>query len=1483
MAISFLPGEPNRSSQASSFVNWNSIQILAYCSGNNLVILTKNGHHLQTIYLPFDSFSIDINSRNGKIAIGMKNMVYIYNPKITNFYSFNFGGRKNIDDLGIEWELETKIVNGDDDSSIHCISWSDMCEKSSELDENDFMGLPQEFDSQTNCELVTGSGECLTLWRIYYKKINDKITVNSKKLWHKDQPNPVYMAKFSPNASCIASVGLCDNLIKLWYRLSYGIENSEFVLYYISVPKVVTDLRWKAYTNMDSIVGESGQVTDSSSSLNGSLTMYKTSNSIVKLDLSNLNVPSDRRSIASLISDKKQHNVLYTICSDSILRVYSTYKLDTGFKIFQNGSIDMYEGESKDTATRKFVTFVDNGVVDYGISTLLHKMNTATDEISGKRQALMDLLQSKLEVCIVFDSAGNCKLYYLGNLCLPIPSEMSIYHMDMHPNDDGTSQRCHVKFSYHCMPCDCRSISILPMLLTKFTNQPQLSMAIQDLFKNSIRIVNFTFESIFNIYAREQSPFMSKVTKVIPQAQSLKTIEIGLLQDKLTGHQKSIQRLIKSTDGSSVLSTTRFNESFLWFMVTLGTGRTTLNKKSAIVTPSPVIDATIWLKGNYVITLVDGKLICYDCRLKSQFHTRVTKLAPKMCSKEVTVTGKIKCFMLLPETSKKTCHIILINDNAECQCWQVSLSANGDKAQIDEFSIDNLPDVGEEKLHILSAIDPVGWKESIDFSGRDVLCTITTNGFLRLYSATIADDGIHWNTKNSFMTGIQSCSYVSGSSANKVAIASKDANILTIWDVRLGTLAYEEDFGSDIIRDIDWTATEYHQAILAVGFRLHSFLYTQLRYDYTNQSPTFAKIKKVSISEQTTHNIGDSVWMMDGLLVMGSGNQFYISDKALDADNDEITNRAIGTFEIVSNDLFHLCAALNGPLPIYHPQFIIQFLFTGRFTVIEVILMRLARALRNLELGKSKVIDISLDLSYQDLLMHQDEANDGKQMGTYHKLFDAINGGKHSENERFTANTADMLVSMLQKYKLPYLTGHQQITLSYTISIIKDILLKYRNILDYNALRFYIGMKLFQINLSKSGDPLAKIDKTITMRDVSFAMHSDNRDLLYNLINEQVGMKIDWITAKRYGLPYWLNLQKLTIAMESIARNEFLKYEDQHDGARDPSKCAIFYMALKKKQILLGLWKTAIGHPEQSKMIKFLSHDFDEVRWRRAATKNAYVLMSKHRYSDAAYFFLLAKSVTDCVDVIVEKMHDVPLAIAVSRAYEQSDHSDSLKHILVREVIPRAIDANNRWYLSWCFWAFKSRPGAIQSLIKPIEDIIEDIKHIIPEFSMPKGYDVHKINSANNEDPVLLVMYHSLRNRNVLYLEGARKLKPEVEFNFVVKVATMYQSMGCDWISVMTTRNWKFTSSIPDKRDDTTVFNNDQSRSTPPLMTGGPSILDSFKGPKQHTTLQPSQVPSMLDSFTTPTKAPKTAKKNTVKPPTSAFAEPDMSAFSFGF
>lgn len=86
----------------------------------------------------------------------------------------------------------------------------------------------------------------------------------------------------------------------------------------------------------------------------------------------------------------------------------------------------------------------------------------------------------------------------------------------------------------------------------------------------------------------------------------------------------------------------------------------------------------------------------------------------------------------------------------------------------------------------------------------------------------------------------------------------------------------------------------------------------------------------------------------------------------------------------------------------------------------------------------------------------------------------------------------------------------------------------------------------------------------------------------------------------------------------------------------------------------------------------------------------------------AAAFFLLADCLKDAVNVILNQLKDLQLAIAVTRVYE-GERGPVLKELLEEKVLPLAAQEGNRWLASWAFWMLHRRDMAVRALIvRPI-------------------------------------------------------------------------------------------------------------------------------------------------------------------------------------
>jgi len=88
--------------------------------------------------------------------------------------------------------------------------------------------------------------------------------------------------------------------------------------------------------------------------------------------------------------------------------------------------------------------------------------------------------------------------------------------------------------------------------------------------------------------------------------------------------------------------------------------------------------------------------------------------------------------------------------------------------------------------------------------------------------------------------------------------------------------------------------------------------------------------------------------------------------------------------------------------------------------------------------------------------------------------------------------------------------------------------------------------------------------------------------------------------------------------------------------------------------------------------------------------------MAKLEY--AAAFFLLADCLKDAVNVILNQLRDLQLAIAVTRVYE-GEGGPVLKELLEEKVLPLASHEGNRWLASWAFWMLHRRDMSVRALI----------------------------------------------------------------------------------------------------------------------------------------------------------------------------------------
>ncbi|KAF4591525.1 hypothetical protein GQ602_001824 [Ophiocordyceps camponoti-floridani] len=707
------------------------------------------------------------------------------------------------------------------------------------------------------------------------------------------------------------------------------------------------------------------------------------------------------------------------------------------------------------------------------------------------------------------------------------------------------------------------------------------------------------------------------------------------------------------------------------------------------------------------------------------------------------VGGKFLCLIKLPRSEDeegRAAHIATITSDGQGIVWTVKPPrprenpAQPCSAVINEFGRFDL-EIKDRLKHVLP-VDPAGSRpilsSFLDIFARDVAISYTHAGRVDFWTARVdlARQGVDWLSTCSTDTGIFDPALASGSVLKKAALVNSTRSQITIWDVGGSRLEFQEEYDGDAIQDLDWTSTPDSQSILAVGFQHRVVLLAQMRFDYLNKGPAWAPIREISIRQLTPHAIGDSTWLGDGHLVIGAGNQLFVYDRRAGSGESLMANVRLAHRQDGTWDLFEAVRKFNGPLPVFHPQFLSQCILAGKTRLVRHVLAALNKTLKYLVPGEP--VDDYLSLDMRKFYTTCASLSRTSEAATNQLRVDP-DGEK--DDAEFSEHTASSINEKLVEIGISQLSGHEQIQLADMVD---------------------------QMQLS--------------WREINWAFHSNSQDMLVDFVSRQSHGKLLWEHARESGMFMWLSdLNAVKLQFEVIARNIYIESD-----VKDPVGCSLFYLALRKKGVLQGLWRTASWNKEQAATQRLLANNFEDARWRTAALKNAYALLSKRRFEYAAAFFLLADHLEDAAEICVAQLRDIQLAIAVIRVYE-GDGGPVLRKVLQEEVLPEAAQQGNRWLASWAFWMLGHKDMAVRALIMPVYAIL----------GTPCSPDLRS-RFFLADDPALVVLYSQLRHQTLQTLRGASKVTPTLEWEFVLHSAKLYDRMGCDLLGLDLVRNWEF-------------------------------------------------------------------------------------------
>lgn len=783
--------------------------------------------------------------------------------------------------------------------------------------------------------------------------------------------------------------------------------------------------------------------------------------------------------------DQTIDNVLYTICADNVLRIWAATD-PHGLQLLQLwAQIDLKESiaprglSPADTSNIRFAFIVDGR--DFILATEHAVQAGGANKEDHALSHLIEVANRSPEICIVLDGLGNMSAWGLENVGCKARQTTNIFNvahvngLDLGLPMDPTEDSSYVQFYNYCN-LDGGGLNVL---IHHFDGKIEVFESnVADLFDPSPRKDRFVSKALW------------------------------------TGHASAIQKIVRNVSGRAVVSRTDGNEGIVWKHMDLD-GGTSVYRQSIISEKEYIHRICVLRKGNFVIYLHRDRVALWDTR---------TFEASLLASCDFTVEGKTLCILMLPELQKEglIAHVATITSKLKGIVWEIHLPrarasisrTNGyQEASIREFC---RFDLGKsDELSYVLPVDPAGSPPVIsgflDTFARDIAISYTHSGLIRSWTARLdlVNKSVDWLETCSVDTGISEPALASGSSIRKAALVNSTRSKLTIWDVRGAQLEYSQDYEQDSIRDLDWTSTPDDQSVLAVGFQFRVILLAQMRFDYLNKGPAWATLREFNIRDLTPHPIGDSAWLGGGNLIIGAGNQLFVYDKAVDHSAPVVANLGL-PHRKAPYDIFEVVSRLNGPLPVYHPQFLGQCTLAGKTAQVQKVLIALYKTLKYFV--ESDSIDSHLELELEEFYLPSDSSL------TSSKISKSAFGTLSEEEEEIETVTEEVALSInekLTKIALPQLSRQEQIHLADIVECVA-IVEKQRRSMDDNAARFMLFFRQHALRRGRTNE------KSLSWREINWAYHSNSQDILVDMVTHQFHGKMLWEHARESGMFMWM-------------------------------------------------------------------------------------------------------------------------------------------------------------------------------------------------------------------------------------------------------------------------------------------------------------------------------------------------------------------------
>lgn len=628
-------------------------------------------------------------------------------------------------------------------------------------------------------------------------------------------------------------------------------------------------------------------------------------------------------------SSHGEEDVLYTVCADGRLRVWkpslphSIDILSLYAELDLLAVIQPKDSTKAHTTPRRYVFLIQSDVFNSAVEHVLKESSGKTGKSRHAVEYLKEIASRKPDMVVVVDNAGHMSAWGLENVGCKRRHSLA-------PKADF----------FHAAHVEDLALGFEPDVAGIEDNARIVSFAVPQKPGQVAILVNH-FDGRIQWW-------QSSIQNLFDPAHRSNRAETLA---NWTGHSSAIKKVMRTASGKALISRTDKDAGIVWKQKATKDGSTLLRASKAKL-DEHIHRTTLLRDGDYAVFLHHDSISLWDARTPNLIEIARCKYALK---------GKPLCLLALPEidSHQSLIHLATVTTDMQGITWElflplISSQQNGHHGSITpsirqfctfEFGpIDNLA--------YFLPVDPAGSSPVtsgfMDSFAQDVAISWTSTGVLHTWTAKVNTEkcSVEWLKLSETNTGIEKPSLGSGTSIRKAAMVDQSRSTLTIWDTKSGRLDYEETFENQTIQDLDWASTPDNQSILAVGFPHAVLVYTQLRYDYVNERPAWGRIKEINIRHLSPHPIGDSVWLGSGNLVVGAGNQLFVLENTINSHTDLPPDLQISAPHKSSDHVYDVVRRLNGPLPVFHPQFISQCVLAGNIEIVHRVLLALHKTLK---------------------------------------------------------------------------------------------------------------------------------------------------------------------------------------------------------------------------------------------------------------------------------------------------------------------------------------------------------------------------------------------------------------------------------------------------------------------------------------------------------------------------------------------------------